>query len=144
MIQLPNAIQDLLVNKVAIERLAVYLNQPEVERTNRCASDRRIIFDNATIGWPQAENIEVSEASPAFTLNDIDLCLPEGKLTLVCGPLGSGKTLLVSNIATASVHLSAPCFIRRSSHPVRGHCRSTVFAQYDTPQRKQRVSGVDY
>ena len=106
--QLPNAIQDLLVIKVAVERLTVYLNQPEVKMTTRCTSDRRILFENATIGWPKAVNVEVSEELSAFTLNDVDFCIPEGQFTLVCGPLGSGKTLLVSRVSDRC----SPCQLR--------------------------------
>lgn len=31
-----------------------------------------------------------------FKLEGLDLKVPEGRLSLLCGPLGSGKTLLVN------------------------------------------------
>lgn len=35
-----------------------------------------------------------NDAEPNFALRDIDVHFPEGKLSLVCGPTGSGKTSL--------------------------------------------------
>ena len=93
---IPRVIQDVLEAKVALDRLKTYLNQPEIEPATWNTSEQAIAFENATIGWPQADNLESLEGSSAFTLRIDNMRLPEGRFTLVCGPLGSGKTLFVS------------------------------------------------
>ncbi|WRT66672.1 uncharacterized protein IL334_003632 [Kwoniella shivajii] len=92
----PQIIQAFLSTKVSLDRLSRFLSQPEIdkERWNR-ASDY-IMCDNATIGWPSAENQSRSLGEPSdFTLRDVHIQVPKGDLTLLCGPLGSGKTLLL-------------------------------------------------
>lgn len=95
---IPRVIQQVLEAKVALERLKTYLNQPETEPATWDTSEQSIVFENATIGWPLAENLDLPEGSSSFTLRIDEMRLPEGRFTLVCGPLGSGKTLFVSLI----------------------------------------------
>ena len=93
---LPATLQALLQAKVSLDRLTTYLNQPEIDPPMG-DSDGRIICQQATIGWPTEEKDELTlELTPAFTLKGLDFEPPKGQMTIVCGPLGSGKTLLVS------------------------------------------------
>lgn len=92
----PNVLQELLEVKVALERISAYLNQPEIQPTTWDISSQRIAFQHATVDWPKAENVEEPVGAPAFALKGVDLSIPENRFTLVCGPLGSGKTLFVS------------------------------------------------
>lgn len=98
---IPDVIREVLVAKISLDRLSHYLNSPEVDMRGRGA--RRpdgISLRDATITWPTGIVSGGSEASSEdnhlFTLNDMNVDIPQGELTLVCGPLGSGKTLLVS------------------------------------------------
>jgi len=60
-------------------------------------SEGRIICQQATIGWPAEEKDDSTpELTAAFTLKGLDFEPPKNQMTIVCGPLGSGKTLLVS------------------------------------------------
>lgn len=86
----------MLEAKVALNRLTAYLNQPEITASSLSNISPQIIFDNATISWPAAESHSSDESSiTPFVLKDVNLVLPEGKFTLIVGPLGSGKTLFV-------------------------------------------------
>lgn len=98
---MPYFIQDLLGSIVAFNRLVDFLNRPEVNISDWESDDKEITFSRATFSWPTAANdvVEVEGLTP-FRLVDFDLSLPVGKLTLVCGPLGSGKTLLVRDHVT--------------------------------------------
>ncbi|WWC94460.1 hypothetical protein V866_001306 [Kwoniella sp. B9012] len=91
----PMIIQVFLQNKVSIDRLSRYLSQPEIDRSQWENASTRIICDHATIGWPSAKETVPGDETPRFKLQDVDVEIPEGKLTLLCGPLGSGKTLLL-------------------------------------------------
>ncbi|ODO08357.1 ATP-dependent bile acid transporter [Cryptococcus wingfieldii CBS 7118] len=90
----PQVIQNILTCRVCLERLSRYLSQPEIDTDKWEHTSRRISADSATITWPAAEDIKVKE-SGRFKLRDVDLNVPEGKLTVLCGPLGAGKTLLL-------------------------------------------------
>lgn len=92
---LPSTLQALLQAKVSLDRLAAYMNQPEIDPPQG-ESSGRIVCQNATIGWPgEAIDVEYPKLG-AFTLKGLDFEPPQNQMTIVCGPLGSGKTLLVS------------------------------------------------
>lgn len=109
---IPGFVQDLLRTLVALDRLVGFLNRPETDRVETKKyvdeavpdADGIINFDNATLSWPRGESDEPDPK--AFRLKDLSLEIPRGQLTLVWGPLGSGKTLFVSQsfIANASLH----------------------------------------
>jgi ABC-type siderophore export system fused ATPase/permease subunit len=89
---LPGAIDAVLTCKIALDRLKGFLNQPEVKFESENISGGHIIMDNATVSWPSGDG----EGGPrAFRLTGLNFSLPVGAMTLVCGPLGSGKTLFV-------------------------------------------------
>ncbi|KIY31831.1 hypothetical protein I305_05795 [Cryptococcus gattii E566] len=90
----PQIIQTFLSCKVSLDRLSRYLSQPEIDDDRWESISRRIICRNATITWPKGEDIDKGDTG-RFKLEGVDLKVPEGKLSLLCGPLGSGKTLLL-------------------------------------------------
>ncbi|KLT42676.1 P-loop containing nucleoside triphosphate hydrolase protein [Cutaneotrichosporon oleaginosum] len=111
----PMAIDVVLNSKVALDRLKNYLNQAEVDVSPDDVSDGMIAIDNATVSWPVPENaVNPSTEPPAntFRLKGISLSLPQGKMTLVCGPLGAGKTLflraLLGEAKVESGHIISP------------------------------------
>jgi len=106
MSDIPRTFGEVLEAKVALERLSAYLNQPEVEPSLWNTSHQKITLEKATIGWPKAHFDETGASQP-FVLQDLEFQLPEMCLTLVCGPLGSGKTLFVSPSKEAFAYLTS-------------------------------------
>ena len=111
---LPNAVNAILSTKVALGRLVVYLNQGEIEDANWDITDQTIILNSATVSWPKGEGDEQDTTVPPFKLRDMTLTVPEKQFTLVCGSLGSGKTLLASTVrllqfVSLTASSSAPC-----------------------------------
>ncbi|WVF71138.1 hypothetical protein IAT40_005935 [Kwoniella sp. CBS 6097] len=92
----PQIIQTFLSTKVSLDRISRFLSQPEIDKERWESASKQIICDNATIAWPSAETpTDPGTQTPRFKLRDITFEIPEGGLTLLCGPLGSGKTLLL-------------------------------------------------
>ena len=94
---------------VSLRRIEKYLASPEVSPIPSLAEatyDIRIALHSATITWPQDRSAGRSRsigpsaaATPSlngkFVLRDLSISIPVGEMTLVCGKLGSGKSLLL-------------------------------------------------
>lgn len=79
--------------KVSLDRIEKFLHAPE-KRSIITPGDS-IGFHNATLSFPT----DVKERDEeAFTLRDISLYFPKDALTVVSGPTGSGKSLLLAAI----------------------------------------------
>jgi ABC-type multidrug transport system fused ATPase/permease subunit len=90
---LPEAIQKAFDARVAIERLVAFLNQPEVVQDDWSDYSEEIVIRDAVIAWPTGIG-SAKDTAGTFKLK-ASLEIPKQKLTIVLGPLGSGKTLLV-------------------------------------------------
>ncbi|KAK8174078.1 putative ABC bile acid transporter [Phyllosticta citrichinensis] len=77
---------------VSVKRIEEYLNAPE-KPSNTIPGDE-ISFKHANIAWPS--DSEKNEES--FVLRDLDFTFPTGKLSVISGRTGSGKTLLLKAI----------------------------------------------
>lgn len=88
---------------VSLRRIEKYLHGSEVTPVPPLSMQTQTIaLQNATITWPQDRTMTGSATPSAastprnkFMLLDLALSFPEGELSLVCGKLGSGKTLLL-------------------------------------------------
>lgn len=92
---LPRATISLLQTFVSADRIATYLLNPEVAPSpiscilvKHEACTLRLV--NATLTWP------TNEDAP-FTLRDVNVTFSPG-ITLVCGRVGAGKTLLIQGL----------------------------------------------
>ena len=105
-----NTIPDVLVSSlqsfVSLRRIQAYLNLPDVtvpppRDATSTVDDDVVVLRNATITWPSSSAVLTTTnggaATPrrAFLLMDMSLDFPPGKLSLICGPTGSGKSLLL-------------------------------------------------
>lgn len=110
-----NIIPDILVQAiqclVSLRRIEKYLDTPEVSVLPSEAElpldeepiEPVIAFQSATVTWPSTTveqdepDLPVGAATPknAFQLQDLSVRFPIGQMSLVCGSLGSGKTLLL-------------------------------------------------
>ncbi|KAL4260343.1 ATP-binding cassette transporter C [Pleurotus pulmonarius] len=99
---LPETFINLLQTFVSLRRIEKYLGGSEVTLVPPLDhQSKTIAFQSATVTWPQ-ERAQASVAPSAaptprhkFLLVDLTLQFPPNELTLVCGKLGSGKTLLL-------------------------------------------------
>ncbi|CAE6493905.1 unnamed protein product [Rhizoctonia solani] len=102
---LPETFINILQSLVSLRRIDKYLSATEIAEI-RSIQDTQledsIKLVSATISWPQARFGGTSSASSVaptpkarFTISDLSLEFPDGELSLVCGKLGSGKTLLL-------------------------------------------------
>jgi ABC-type multidrug transport system fused ATPase/permease subunit len=87
---------------VSLRRIEKYLNGAEVIAVPPLhQQSKTIAFQSCTLTWPQdrvASSLAPSAASTPkhkFVLVDLSLNFPQGELSLICGKLGSGKTLLL-------------------------------------------------
>lgn len=93
----PDNLAKLMKETLAIRRIQQflqtddieYLSLPEDIRTT-ATSDQSALVMNGDVTW------HYEEADPdVFTLRNLALTFPRGKITLVAGKAGSGKTLLL-------------------------------------------------
>ncbi len=92
---------------VSLRRIEKYLQSAEVALVPPLGENPPpVAFHGATVTWPQdrarsgtASTSAMSSVSTTprtkFMLTDLNIDFPKGELTLVCGKLGSGKTLLL-------------------------------------------------
>ncbi|CED85202.1 multidrug resistance-associated abc transporter [Phaffia rhodozyma] len=104
---LPETVLTVIKSFVSFRRVEKYLALEEIELVAPSTS-QRIYMNSLTVTWPR-DRVALSYASsssadgpsvPATPKNSFILELPSiecpvNELTLVCGPLGSGKTLLL-------------------------------------------------
>jgi ABC-type multidrug transport system fused ATPase/permease subunit len=102
---LPETFINMLQGFVSMRRIENYLNGAEVSSVSPLdGSTHAISVQSATLSWPQTRSGSASASAtnsaaptPArkFMLIDVSLNFPQGELSLICGKLGSGKTLLL-------------------------------------------------
>ncbi|KAF8879657.1 ATP-binding cassette transporter [Gymnopilus junonius] len=99
---LPETFINMLQSFVSLRRIEKFLNSPEINPVPPLEQQSKTVaFQSCTITWPQdraATSIAPSAASTPrhkFLLMDLSLNFPRGELSLICGKLGSGKSLLL-------------------------------------------------
>ncbi|KAL8277960.1 hypothetical protein RQP46_009592 [Phenoliferia psychrophenolica] len=116
---LPSSFTSILQTYVSVERLEAFMSEPEVEpwvsslRPDEPTSplSSKVGIEHGTFRYQDntTNNNNKSAATPSplpivaldgvpqveedsFELQDVNVVFPEGKLSLICGPTGSGKT----------------------------------------------------
>ncbi|KAJ7635025.1 multidrug resistance-associated ABC transporter [Roridomyces roridus] len=103
---LPETLINMLQSLVSLRRIEKYLGTAEVSPVPPLdQQSHTIAFQSCTVTWPQDRKAASSTPSAVpsaastprhkFILVDMNLKFPQGELSLVCGKLGSGKTLLL-------------------------------------------------
>ncbi|OXG63652.1 ATP-binding cassette transporter [Cryptococcus neoformans CHC193] len=106
---IPETFIQALQGFVSCRRIEKYLCLDEVAAIEENDGEGDIVLSSATFTWPRDETAFANElvidavsnaATPktAFTLADLNLRFPKGKLSLICGRLGSGKSLLLAGL----------------------------------------------
>lgn len=97
---LPETFIQVLQGFVSLRRIEKYMSMAEV-RTAELDESGIVALNGATITWPRdvapvtAAPSSVATPISSFTLADLNLSFPNGQMSLICGKLGSGKTLLL-------------------------------------------------
>ncbi|KAJ7737115.1 multidrug resistance-associated ABC transporter [Mycena metata] len=100
---LPELFVNIVQSLVSLQRIEKYLQMPEVNPVLPMRrQSQNIAFQSCTVTWPQQRSLPTSGSPSAastprhkFVLIDLSLQFPPGELSLICGKLGSGKTLLL-------------------------------------------------
>ncbi|TFK22452.1 ATP-binding cassette transporter [Coprinopsis marcescibilis] len=122
---LPETFINMLQCFVSLRRVEKYLNGAEVNAVPPLeVQSREIAFKSCTVTWAQdrSPNSNASSAAPSgastprhkFILVDLNLNFPRGELSLICGKLGSGKTLLLLSLLGEADVLSGRILCPRS------------------------------
>ncbi|KAJ7853283.1 multidrug resistance-associated ABC transporter [Mycena olivaceomarginata] len=122
---LPETLISLLQSLVSLRRIEKYLGTAEVSAVLPLAEQSQIIaFQSCTVTWPQDRGASSASASATpsavstpqhkFVLVDLTLQFPAGELSLICGKLGSGKTLLLLALLGEADLLSGQMLCPRS------------------------------
>ncbi|KAF5098737.1 hypothetical protein D0Z00_001896 [Geotrichum galactomycetum] len=96
---LADILNDLLQSGVSIDRVSKFLNEAETSKYNQLKSTfvdstaPDVGFKDASFSWESA-NSGVSSTTD-FKLYDLNVSFKTGKLNIVIGPTGSGKTSLL-------------------------------------------------
>lgn len=142
MADLPNQIFALLHAYVSMQRIQAYLEEDEVETwassiklEQRCheqspTQNLHIGFHEAAFRW-HASSIDttddmllnvgvdqIREPSGSFLLGHLNIEFPTGKLTLITGPTGSGKSSLLAALLGEMDRVSGTVCINKSDHSV--------------------------
>lgn len=103
-----------------MKRVGSYLEAADVETPTEVASSPAIGFNSATITWPAAlpRNLQPEgwqTPRRSFLLSDLTVDFPVGQLSLICGALGSGKTLSLLALLGEADLLGGACYAPRST-----------------------------
>lgn len=102
--QIGDMIAHVQESKVSIDRIEEFLNEEETQKFEQLGEDNLdeegnevIGFRGATLIWGSRDAI-ADDGSMAFRLLDLDIDFKIGKLNVITGPTGSGKTSLLMGL----------------------------------------------
>ncbi|GMK55034.1 hypothetical protein CspeluHIS016_0200900 [Cutaneotrichosporon spelunceum] len=121
---LPETFIESLQGFVSCRRIEKYMTLTEVNS----ASDfdgGDIVLTNATFTWPTDDLANGTKSTvptprPTFSLADLTLRFPRGELSLICGRLGSGKSLLLSGLLGEADLVAGQARVPRSQPDTMG------------------------
>ena len=119
--QLADMIAHVQESKVSIDRVEEFLNEDETEKYDQIRQDPKtdnndsiIGFDKSTLTWG-GRDARDDKGNTAFRLIDISLRFQIGRLNIIAGPTGSGKTSLLMallgemTLIEGSIYLPGGC-----------------------------------
>ena len=97
--QLADMLAHVQESKVSIDRVEEFLSEDETEKYEQLEHENgedhsKIAFEKATLSWG-GKDTRTKDGSPSFRMIGLDIDFRIGKLNIVVGPTGSGKTSLL-------------------------------------------------
>ena len=99
--QLADMVAHVQESKVSVDRVEEFLNEDETEKYEQLLQGHRdehgdpvIGFENATLTWG-GKDAQKAEGQTAFRMIDMNIRFLIGRLNIIVGPTGSGKTSLL-------------------------------------------------
>ncbi|CAO1614569.1 unnamed protein product [Sympodiomycopsis kandeliae] len=124
---LPDMIVQILSSLVSVRRIDRFLREAETEKyeqllynnEGRGENDPVVGFQDATFAFQTREQ---DEAASGFSLQSLNLSFPEGQLSIIAGPVGSGKTCLLLSLLGETKRIGGrtfmPCPVARALEPI--------------------------
>ncbi|CAO3623722.1 unnamed protein product [Cunninghamella echinulata] len=123
---IPENIMQIMRSSVSLRRIEAYLQQQDIQELPELDTEHnqstKIGFENATIEWIaiNTNNKKLNNlSSSAFSLKNIDVMFPKNEFSLICGPTGSGKTLMLLGLLGEANCLEGHVYFPRT--PIATH-----------------------
>ena len=115
--QLADMLTHVQESKVSIDRVEEFLNEDETEKYAQLANlsrddggEVKIGFERATFSWG-SKDAKTEDGAPSFRMIDLDISFRVGRLNIVAGPTGSGKTSLLMALLGEMTILDGAVFL---------------------------------
>jgi ABC-type multidrug transport system fused ATPase/permease subunit len=146
---LPSAIMQIFKAKVSMDRIDSYLKEKDIAKYS---TDEKELDDEASEAGTAAEAVigfqaasfryynseetiggdAVDSSSPPFNLRNLDVNFPEQKLSVICGPTGSGKSSLLLALLGELECTEGQYFLPKSDNvfadPITGLTNTVAYA----------------
>ncbi|KAI9203555.1 P-loop containing nucleoside triphosphate hydrolase protein [Polychytrium aggregatum] len=135
--QFPNELVDFWQALVSLKRIEDYLNQEELEDTSNCRPETALSEQSGRaqrapkVGFEQSSYVR-------FVLKNLNIEFPLGKLTVVCGPTGCGKSSMLLALLGDSPHQVA--YVAQTAWLFNGSIRDNIC--FGRPYDRQRYAQV--
>jgi ABC-type multidrug transport system fused ATPase/permease subunit len=124
--------------KVSIDRVEKFMLSPDKPEHNTSSGDS-ISFRKATISFASnLENMDMDDDK--FVMRDLSLEFPNGELSVIVGPTGSGKSLIMAAILGEAEILSGDISVPRSLQVQDRFDNKATAANWIIPSTKAFVS----
>ncbi|KAG0179987.1 hypothetical protein DFQ28_002186 [Apophysomyces sp. BC1034] len=123
LMRLPESIVNLVQALTSVRRIEAYLEEEkEISLTspahpdyiNSNEEDVNIAFEDAVLTWPGTPTVSESETQANFFLTNVNITFPPNVLSLICGPTGSGKTLMMLSLLGEAVVIRGKATLPRA------------------------------
>nr|CAG8488853.1 13546_t:CDS:10 [Entrophospora candida] len=121
--QLPEVLMQGFQAYVSLKRIEKFLDSEEII----VIDNNKRAFENANISWGKPSSSPSTNSKIDFIMKDLNIEFPLEKLSIICGPTGSGKTLLLMALLEETNIISGKVYSPRSSS------NNDVFNQNNSP-----------
>ncbi|KAI9478028.1 MAG: hypothetical protein EXX96DRAFT_539173 [Benjaminiella poitrasii] len=119
--ELPVIISFVLQAKVSIHRVEKFLEEEEVQPSNKDSSSHSVntatqigFIGNASFSW-NSPSLNDNEVVPH--IKNINISFPVNQLSIICGPTGAGKTTMLASLLGETYCLSGTAVLPRRGQP---------------------------